>query len=294
MRILSMFKNLGFSEIGIDMPLEGCIDLAQSHDFGGVNINMQETLRVVSTKGANYVKDLFEQAGLRIGGWVLFNDWGFDREEEKFKEGLETFPILAKAAESIGAYRVQTWLRPYSDELPYEQNFERHVKRLSKVGKILEDYGQRIAVEPVGPQTYRAGHKYEFIWNYTMLSEMIREIDLDNVGFLLDSWHWYVTNGTVADIKRLSNKLVVYVHLCDAPAGIPIEDQIDDVRKLPGATGIIGNIGFLQALHELEYDGPITAEPFDKEINKLPANESARITSDALSALWKAAGLPNL
>jgi len=42
--------------------------------------------------------------------------------------------------------------------------------------------------------------------------------------------------------------------------------QVDSVRALPGETGVIDIAGFLQALHAIGYSGPVTPEPFKKEL----------------------------
>jgi len=42
--------------------------------------------------------------------------------------------------------------------------------------------------------------------------------------------------------------------------------------------------GFMQALADAGYDGPVTAEPFDAELNALPAEEAAARTARATRA----------
>jgi sugar phosphate isomerase/epimerase len=72
---------------------------------------------------------------------------------------------------------------------------------------------------------------------------------------------------------------LVHIHVDDAPAGVPRTELIDNCRKLPCTTGVIDIDGFMQALAEAAYDGPVTAEPFDREVSALPAGESAALTA---------------
>ncbi len=286
-----MFKNLGPPEIGIQLPLDKCIDLARRYGFGGVDVNIQEAAGLVAANGPRHVADLFAEAGLQVGGWALSVDWLLERDDQSFNDFLVALPSLAGIAASVGASRAQTWMKSYSDELPFEQNFERATRRVRDIGKILEEHGQRLAVEPIGPRTFREGHKYEFISNYDGMLRLVNAVDMRNVGLLLDSWHWYTSHGTIPDLKRLANGMIVYVHLSDATRNIEIDDQIDERRRMPGATGVIDNVGLLQVLSQLHYDGPVTAEPYDKEIEALTAEEVAKVTADALSGLWVSAGL---
>ena len=49
--------------------------------------------------------------------------------------------------------------------------------------------------------------------------------------------------------------------LNDAPAGIPIDEQKDNTRDLPCATGVIDLKAFLGALVKIGYDGPRAPSP---------------------------------
>ena len=94
-----------------------------------------------------------------------------------------------------------------------------------------------------------------------------------NVGLLLDCWHWYTSGGTLDELGRLEPERVVYVHVNDAPTGIPVDEQVDNVRALPGETGVIPIAPFLGALREIGYDGPVVPEPFKRELADLPSDE---------------------
>jgi len=77
------------------------------------------------------------------------------------------------------------------------------------------------------------------------------------------------------------------VHINDAPAGIPVDAQKDNVRCLPGETGVVDLKGFLGALDKIGYDGPVVPEPFLKELASLPGEESIRRAGEALRRVWQ-------
>ena len=91
-----------------------------------------------------------------------------------------------------------------------------------------------------------------------------------------------------AVLRTLRAQDIVYVHVNDAPEGVPVEAQLDLVRRMPGATGVIDIAGFLQALREIGYDGPVTPEPFEKSLNALPADEACKIARDSMRQIWQA------
>ncbi len=92
--------------------------------------------------------------------------------------------------------------------------------------------------------------------------------------------------GTIEDLYTLQNQQVIYVHINDAPAGIPIERQQDLVRRLPGETGIIDLPGFLKALKSIGYDGPVVPKPFVKSLAEMPPAEAVRRVGEAVQSVW--------
>jgi sugar phosphate isomerase/epimerase len=77
---------------------------------------------------------------------------------------------------------------------------------------------------------------------------------------------------------------VTYVHLNDAPAGREPDEQIDDQRMLPGATGVIDVETFLAAVRALDFDGPVAAEPYNADLNALEPGPRARAARESLTA----------
>ena len=120
------------------------------------------------------------------------------------------------------------------------------------------------------------------------MKDLISEIGRDNVGFLLDSWHWYTAQETEADLLSLKASDVVLCHLNDAPAGIPVEQQVDNRRGLPCATGVIDVKTFLGAMIRIGYDGPVVCEPFSQELRQMPPEQ---VLAAVAAAMKKAVAL---
>lgn len=180
---------------------------------------------------------------------------------------------------------------PFSDEREFNENFEHHVSRLTPCAHILAGHGIRFGLEWVGPKTLRDAHKYPFIHTLAGMLELCNTIGTDNMGLLVDCYHLYTSHGSHDDLRHLRSEQVVLVHVNDAPAGIPIDEQLDHVRALPGATGVIDLTGFLHVLRDIQYDGPVMAEPFSQELRDLPEEEAVAQTSAAMHQMMQQAGL---
>lgn len=276
-----MFRNLNPGAVGIGVPAAEALALAEAAGFDGVDL--------LGGLPPGELRDLYASHGLRVGAMGLPVE--FRTDQEAFEKGLAGLPAAALAAAEVGCSRCATWLKPASDDLPYLDNFRLHAQRLRQVAEILADHGIRLGLEYVGPKTSRDGRRYEFIHTLPQLLELCGAIGTGNTGLLLDSWHWYTAHETLDDFKRLDNRLVVQVHINDAPAGVPVDEQRDNVRDLPGATGVIDLAGFLTALEGMGYDGPVTPEPFRADLRQSPPAAVARQVGSALTKVWHAARL---
>jgi len=99
---------------------------------------------------------------------------------------------------------------------------------------------------------------------------------------VLDSWHWYTAHESADDLRQLKNSDIVACDLNDAPAGIPIDQQIDNRRELPADTGVIDLKEFLQVLLDVGYDGPVRAEPFNAALNAMDNKAACKATAESL------------
>jgi len=116
-------------------------------------------------------------------------------------------------------------------------------------------------------------------------------IGTGNMGLLVDAYHLYTSHASNDAIRSLSKEQVINVHVNDAIKDVPIDEQLDGVRDLPGYTGMIDLNGFLHALRDIGYDGPVTAEPFSQRLRNMAADDAAAETGAAMNAMWEKAGL---
>jgi len=209
--------------------------------------------------------------------------------DEEFRVELAKLPAQLASAAALGARRAGMWIFPGSDERNYAENFAFHVARFQPIARMLADHGIRLGLEFIGPETTLKSFKHPFVRSVREIIGLASAIG-PNCGVLIDAWHWHAADGTREDLTLLTRELLVHVHVDDAPAGVPRSELIDNRRKLPCTTGVIDIDGFMQALARAGYDGPVTAEPFDAELNALPAEESAARTAKTTRAAVARAG----
>jgi len=271
--------------IGVSADPRQLLDWASQHGFESIE-PPSSFLAGASEAALGEYRDAMAARKIVWGAAGLPVD--FRGADAAFDGGMKSLPHLARSLERAGVTRVATWLTPGHKTLTYLANFRLHVKRLREVSRVLGDHGIRLGLEYVGPKTSWTAHRFPFIHTMAEMKDLIADIGRDNVGFLLDSWHWHTAQETAADLLTLRANDVVMCHINDAPANVPVAQQVDNRRELPCATGVIDLRAFLEALVTLGYDGPVACEPFNQELRKLPPDQ---ILGTVAAAMKKAAAL---
>ena len=278
-----VFWNLDPGAIGVDRPLPEAATLAATHDFDGIQVD----LGYLREHGRSDYRAVLDEHDLRSGALALPFEISADRAD--YEAGLEQLEADAAAAAAIGCERVSTYVFSFSDERPFAENLAFHRERIEPIADVLAEHDLELGLEYLGPETLRDGHEYEFVHSADGMVDLIAGLEASNVGHLLDSWHWYTAGDGADALRELDPGTVVDVHINDAPDR-PRETQQDTDRRLPAETGVIDIETFLAALDRLDYDGPVTPEPFSDRVEAMDDDEAVAATSEALSAAFDRAG----
>ncbi|MEL7338188.1 MAG: sugar phosphate isomerase/epimerase family protein [Planctomycetota bacterium] len=271
--------DLRASSIGVSADLDTTIQLAAKHGFESVGADPYAIGNMAESQISD-LKQRLKDAGLVWGSAGL--PIQFREDEKRFRDDLSKLPVRAAALRVAGVTRMGTWIMPCHATLPYRDNFLLHAKRLRQCAKILNDHGIRFGIEYVGTKTLRDSKRYAFISSMAEARQLNEAIAVENMGLIMDSWHWYTAGETAQHLKTLSNQEIVACDLNDAPADRTIDTQVDNQRELPAATGVIDVKTFLAGLSAVGYDGPIRAEPFNTKLNAMDNDAACAATCKAL------------
>lgn len=275
-----MYRALSMGALGHRVSFEEEVRLAAEYGFEGVAVSMAP----VEALGLDGVRRLLEENSVRAAysGMPV----NYREDDATFEAGLAELPAFAETMSALGCTRVITWITPWHPTLPYQQRFAQLRERTARICEVLAPYGIRYGLEFIGPATSRRDKPNPFIYNTAGMLELIAAVGASNLGILLDAWHWYTAGDTTEDLARLSDDLVVLVHVNDAPAGVPVEEQIDNVRCMPGETGVIDIETFMGALAKMGYGGPVMVEPFSQRIRDMSPREALQETVRSLDKIW--------
>lgn len=275
--------------IGVKANLAETLDYAIQYGYEAISPFTQEVMSNYSDVQLNDILAKMETNKISFGSTNIPVEYRLD--QGKFDEDLENLKEFCQTMEKQGATRINTWIISSHNELTYNENMQQHADRLGKCARVMQDHGIRLGLEYLGMRTMLTMNRYPFISSMKEGKELIAAIGENNVGFVLDSFHWYTANDTLEDIRSLKPEDIVVVDLNDARAGFTRETQMDGKRELPLATGVINLKDFMQGLIDIGYDGPVRTEPFNQALNDLENEEALKTNMEALKKTLALVGM---
>lgn len=277
-----MYSSLMADMVGANVTPVETAKLCARYGIEGVDLRLDRFESTFANSAAvSEFNDLLKRSRLRPG-YVSILPGKINVDDAEWSAGMSRLPKLARLSRDLGYTRCAAVVLCGHDTLDFQQQWDMHVSRIRAAMDVLSDYNIRLALEYVAPLTRRAPFKHHFIHTLRELLELFRAVDRRGVGVLLDCFHWYCARETLEEITALSNEQVVVVHVNDAIADRPIDEQTVGERLLPGESGVIDLDGFFGALRAIGYDGPVTCEPTHPMWNSIDADTAVKRTADAL------------
>lgn len=273
--------NLVCGAIGVSARTQADVNaLAHRHGFESVEARGEE-LAQMDAAALSRLRDDMAAKKIVFGAAGLPN--GMRADAPAWDDEMKKLPGLAAGLTRAGVTRVGTWISPGSDTHTYLQNFTRHVARVTEIARVLDGEGVRFGLEYIGTPTLRRRPRHAFIHSMAESRELFAEVPFKNVGFVLDTWHWFTALEGATELASVKAQEIVAVDLNDAPAGVPLNEQLDNQRELPVTTGVIDLATFVTALVRVGYDGPARAEPFNAPLNAMDDDAACAASMAALS-----------
>ena len=235
--------------------------------------------------GAQATLDTLARYKLRSS--VLDMPIDFRSTEAAFETGMSQIEAMAEFAARIDCPLMTARIDP-SGPLPMSEWRPIQLRRIRAIAAALSQQGVRLALEFVGSADIRRLQPHEFLWRMNDVLCLIEEAG-NNVGLLLDSWHWHYAGATLDDILCAGRDRIFHVHLNDAPDQ-PFEAVIDKQRLMPG-DGVIDLTGFLSALRTIGYNGAVSVEVFGGSLATIDPLEGAKLGFESTMRVFRKAGV---
>lgn len=204
------------------------------------------------------------------------------RDKEGWLQTKELCEFLFYCGREIGCHNLEVVPSADIGDRSYDEISLGTAEALCLLSDIARNYDVRCAFEFIGFPNFSVN-------TFKHSLEIINMVDRDNVGILLDTFHFYGMGSDPEDILLAKGEQIFDVHIGDCPKRAPGTAQRAE-RCWPGA-GDVPLLRILQNLKSIGYDWAVSVEMFDPKLWELPVEESFRIGLESTSAVMKAAGV---
>lgn len=287
-----MYTNLNPRTMGLNHhPFEILLEAAYISGFRGIEVPAGA---FGTLEAARQAGECLKNLGMKFGLIMAPCDM-YKVDDSTFQEALDTFGRWAERAKLAGCDRAYNHIWPGSDFLTYDDNMEWHYGRLKAVYETLDSAGIKYGLEYMGPRTVQKRFRYPFISNLSGILQLIQSVS-PKIGFVFDAFHWYCSGGGKDELNYVMDhtKNLVNVHLADADPSLSREEQIDNQRELPMASGVIDSVSILRELNANQYDGPVIIEPMSPTVERFAGMDVIDAAKDAISCLKQVFYLANI
>lgn len=156
-----------------------------------------------------------------------------------------------------------------------EEVIEESVRVLTEIGGIAERHGVGLAFEFLGQPDCS-------VPTLALADEIVRQVARENVGLVIDSFHFYAGGSTIESIEALDPETLFIFHINDAEDRA--REELEDKHRLLPGLGILPLKEIVGALRRIGYDGVTSVEIFRPEYWERDPFELAR---DARAATLK-------
>ena len=250
------YKILTSGGLGVGGRQNELIELALTHKYDGVEIDMNDLVGRHDTLGKEFACQFLQSARIDLGTFDLPIDFGAtDADYAKQSECLDTIIDLAQ---TLGTHQAVVRIAPMSKELSFQENFEKHSSRISDVADKFKAAEMRLGLFLQASKIGKAAGDFKFIQTAEEISTLVKTIGHTNVGLCVDAYEWCVGEGGLDQLSGVDlNQTVTEVRFADLAATADKANLNSKDLLLPGDGEDSFSVKLANLLIEKGYQGPI-------------------------------------
>lgn len=224
-----MYKILNLKGLGVAGRQNELIELALTHGFKGVEIDMTDLVGRHDALGKEFACQFLQSANMDIGSFDLPIDFG--GTDEEFVKSCESLETIMDLAQTLNAKRCRIRVQPNSESVSFNENQDRHRERIEDIAARMEGHGIKVGLYLQASKAVEADGNYKFVQTAEEIMKLCKDIGHDNVGLSIDIFEWLAGSGGLDQISELDPKSIVEVIYSDmsaeaTPGSLKKEDRV--------------------------------------------------------------------
>jgi 2-keto-myo-inositol isomerase len=254
----------GASTMKTDLP--GDIQAASKAGYDLIEIWAKKMESYLSQHSLSDLKGLMKQANLSPLAINSVEFITFNAPWEKTNT-MNLIQRYVELAEGLGCPYIVLVPSPRPRGVSDKKAHEESVRVLTEIADGFKDHPVKFAFEFLG---------FEWCSVSTLEQDfrIVKAVNRDNVGLILDTFHFYAGGSSLGSIKKVDPRKIFVLHVNDAEK--LHRAKLQDANRLYPGEGVIPLNQIMAGLKEIGYDGPVSLEMFRPEYWTRPAEEVAR------------------
>ncbi len=235
--------------------LETDIKAANEAGFDLIEIWAAKLREFLKTKTVTDLKTLLEENNIQPYSINSIEYITFRNESDYAKIKAEC-EDLSKIAGEINCPNVVVVPGKLPENAVEKEIIDESVKVLNELADIAEKYNVSLAFEFLGQADCS-------VQTLDLCKKIVEEVDRENVGLVIDTFHFYAGNSSFEAIETLNPEKLFIFHINDAE-DLPKENLTDAHRIYPGE-GILPIAEIKKRFDQIGYDNMVSIEIFRPE-----------------------------
>ncbi|NGZ76667.1 2-keto-myo-inositol isomerase [Saccharibacillus alkalitolerans] len=247
------------------------LEICEKHGYDYIEIRTMDKLpEYLESHSLDDLAAYFESHHIKplaFNALVFFNN----RSGEDHDKIIAEFKQMMEWGSRLGVRYVVAVPLVTEEKIARSEIRSSSVSVLRELSDIAKPYGIGIAVEFVG-------HPQCTINTFGEAYEVVEEVGRDNVGLVLDCFHFHAMGSKREDLERADASKIFILHIDDTE-DFQIGLLTDEDRVWPGQ-GAIDLDYLLSTLRAKGYDDAVSVELFRPEYYELEAEETIRTAKE--------------
>lgn len=250
------YKILNSGGLGVGGRQNELIELALTHKYDGVEIDMNDLVGRHDTLGKEFACQFLQSARIDLGTFDLPID--FDATDADYAKQCERLETIIDLAQTLGTHQAVIRIAPQAKELSFQENFEKHSSRISEVADKFQAAEMRLGLFLQASKVGKTPGDFKFIQTAEEIATLAKTIGHSNVGLCIDAYEWSVGDGALDQLSDVDlNQTITEVRFADLAATADKANLDAKDLLLPGDGEDSFSVKLANLLIEKGYQGPI-------------------------------------
>lgn len=249
--------------------LQKDLELCEQHGYDLIEIRLDKVRDYLAENTAEDLKAFFDSNRIKPYAFNALEFITF-RDKAGYQQILDDLRFLCRLGEAIACKTVI--VVPTFDIGDYSKSqIKAETVRVLHELAELAPYGVKLALE-------FCGYPNCSVNTFGQAYEIVREVDRENVGIVLDCFHFHAMNSKLEDLQKADPAKIFVFHIDDCE-DLPVGALRDHHRVWPGE-GAIDLDSILRSLKEIGYQEMVSVELFRPEYWEWDVEKTIRVAKE--------------